>query len=163
MVSRRPDAGVTALLGRLARSAFRARFHLSRDDIVVIRAKGLATIRRHAREIILGRLAPAEIPNDGRQTPWRGYPVFVAQHACACCCRKCLEKWQGIPAGRALTDPEVDRVTALLSAWIEAELMRAGLDPKALEAPAAPSASGQGKRPGTAPDDDGSGMDSLFG
>ncbi|MDO5531198.1 DUF4186 domain-containing protein [Sutterella sp.] len=146
-----------SLLGRLARSSFRAGFHLSRADIEVIRRKGLATVRRHAREIVAERLAPAEIPNDGRQTPWRGYPVFVAQHACACCCRGCLFKWQGIPKDRALTEAEVESVTALLSAWIEGELRRAGLDPAALEDPAP---GGEAGKP--VPADDGSGMDSLF-
>ena len=52
------------------------------------------------------RLAPAVIPNDGKQTPMRGHPVFIAQHATGCCCRGCFEKWHRIPAGRELTDEE---------------------------------------------------------
>jgi hypothetical protein len=41
--------------------------------------------------------------NDGKQTTFQGHPVFVAQHATACCCRGCLAKWHGIAQGQALT------------------------------------------------------------
>lgn len=36
-------------------------------------------------EIIFKREAPAFIQNDGKQTPTKGHPVFVAQHATATC------------------------------------------------------------------------------
>ncbi|MDD6463374.1 MAG: DUF4186 family protein, partial [Clostridiaceae bacterium] len=48
-------------------------------------------------------------------------PVFVAQHACACCCRGCLNKWYRVPQGRALTEDEQDRIVRLLMRWIERE------------------------------------------
>jgi hypothetical protein len=38
----------------------------------------------------------------------RGHPVFIAQHACACCCRGCLEKWYRIPRGIPLTEDYSD-------------------------------------------------------
>lgn len=44
-------------------------------------------------EIIFKREAPAFIPNDGKQTPTKGHPVFVAQHTTATCCRECIRKW----------------------------------------------------------------------
>ena len=69
-------------------------------------------------------LAPAVIPNDGRQTPMRGHPVFIAQHATACCCRKCLEKWHRIPAGRELSAAEQRYVVAVLMAWIGRQPLR---------------------------------------
>jgi hypothetical protein len=56
-----------------------------------------------------------------KQTPCRGHPVFVAQHATACCCRACLEKFRGIPTGRALTPAEQDHVIAALERWLRAE------------------------------------------
>ena len=44
--------------------------------------------------IINKRLAPALTT---KQNPFKGHPVFVAQHATTCCCRGCLEKWHQIP------------------------------------------------------------------
>ncbi|MGW1887105.1 DUF4186 family protein [Streptomyces sp. NPDC001970] len=61
---------------------------------------------RHTEELVERRPAPTEPRNDGRQTPYRGHPEFDAQHATATCCRTCLERWHGIPAGRALDDAE---------------------------------------------------------
>ena len=84
---------------RLAKSKFRSRFHLSAADRKYIAEKGLPTVRRHCEDFIRTRLAPANPPNDGKQTPMRGHPVFKAQHACACCCRDCLAKWWKVPRG----------------------------------------------------------------
>lgn len=83
----------TNLFERLSKSAFRSRFHLSQKDREYIAEKGLATIRKHAEDFVTKRLAPAIIPNDGKQTPMRGHPVFIAQHATGCCCRGCFSKW----------------------------------------------------------------------
>jgi hypothetical protein len=52
----------------------------------------------------------------------RGHPVFIAQHATATCCRKCIQKWHGIEKGRALNDAEVDLVVALILGWIERQI-----------------------------------------
>ena len=79
-------------------------------------------IRTHAARFVAERLAPAEPENDGRQTPMRGHPVFVAQHACACCCRGCLNKWYRIPQGRALTVSQQTKIVNLLMAWIQEEM-----------------------------------------
>ena len=85
----------------------------------------MSVIRSHAEDFIRLRLSPAVIPNDRRQTPMRGHPVFTAQHACACCCRGCLYKWYRIKPGRALTDCEQQRIVNLLTAWIENEYSEA--------------------------------------
>lgn len=106
------------LFAALARSPFRRKFRLQGKDLAYLREKGLPQVMRHAGDFIDQRLAPAEIPNDGKQTPFRGHPVFVAQHATACCCRGCLEKWHRIPAGRALTPEERDYVLAVLERWL---------------------------------------------
>lgn len=116
------DYDFTPLFERLAKSAFRSRFHLSPKDKAYIEAKGLATIRQHAADFVAKRVAPAFIPNDGKQTPMRGHPVFLAQHATGCCCRGCLSKWHHIPAGRQLTDEEQRYAVAVLMAWIEKQL-----------------------------------------
>ncbi|MBQ5332423.1 MAG: DUF4186 domain-containing protein [Oscillospiraceae bacterium] len=112
---------VDEALMKLKRSAFRARFHLSEKDIKYIDKKGMETIRSHCSDFIAERLAPAVIPNDGKQTPMRGHPVFIAQHACACCCRGCLEKWYRVPKGRELSKNEQERIVRLLMTWIERE------------------------------------------
>lgn len=112
---------VDEALAKLQKSKFRSGFHLDEKNVRYIDEKGLDVIRSHAADFVAKRLAPAEIPNDGRQTPMRGHPVFVAQHACACCCRGCLNKWYRVPQGRALTESEQRRIVNLLMAWIEKE------------------------------------------
>lgn len=107
---------------RLQRSNFRARFHLSSREKVYIEEKGLDTIREHAAEFVRQRLAPAHPKNDGKQTPMRGHPVFIAQHACACCCRECLRNWYRIPTGQELTQRQQMKIVNLLMAWIQTEL-----------------------------------------
>jgi hypothetical protein len=111
-------------LKKLQTSAFRSKFHLSAADRAYIEAKGLATIRRHAEDFVAQRLAPAQILNDGRQTPMSGHPVFVAQHACACCCRRCLNKWYKVPVGVPLSAVAQQKIVNLLLAWIQKELSR---------------------------------------
>lgn len=113
---------LTALFGRLSQSGFRSRFHLSNKDKAYVTDKGLPVIRRHAEDFVTKRLAPANIPNDGRQTPMRGHPVFIAQHATGCCCRGCFFKWHHIPAGRELTKEEQQYAVAVLMAWIEKQI-----------------------------------------
>lgn len=112
---------VDEALAKLQKSKFRSGFHLDEKNVRYIDEKGLDVIRSHAADFVAKRLAPAEIPNDGKQTPMRGHPVFVAQHACACCCRGCLNKWYRVPQGRALTESEQRRIVNLLMAWIEKE------------------------------------------
>ena len=106
------------IFSRLGRSPFRSRFRLKTADISYVRQKGLDTVRRHAEDFVGKRLAPAEIANDGRQTPMRGHPVFIAQHATATCCRGCLEKWHAIPHGRALSEQEQRYVVQVIHHWL---------------------------------------------
>ncbi|WP_330336584.1 DUF4186 domain-containing protein [Streptomyces sp. NBC_00557] len=109
-------------LDALAREPFRARFHLRGRDRATAELKGPATIRWHAYDLIARRLAPAAPYKDGKQTPYRGHPVFVAQHATATCCRGCLERRHGIPKGRELTRAEQVYVVDVICRWIEREL-----------------------------------------
>ncbi len=110
------------IFSRLSKSPFRSRFKLSAKDKAYVSTKGLETIKKHAEDFISQRLAPAEIPNDGKQTPMRNHPVFVAQHATACCCRGCLEKWHHIPKGRALTLDEQSYVVEVIMHWISRQM-----------------------------------------
>ena len=104
----------------LARSDFRSRFRLRGKELDYLRGKGLAVVLRHAADFVEKRLAPAEPKNDGRQTPWRGHPAFVAQHATATCCRGCLQKWHGIPKGRELDAEEKRHVLNAIERWLAA-------------------------------------------
>ncbi|MEV7689730.1 DUF4186 domain-containing protein [Streptomyces bungoensis] len=108
-------------LDAIAREPFRARFHLRGRDRATAELKGPATIRWHAYDLVAKRLAPAEPAKDGRQTPYRGHPVFVAQHATATCCRGCLARRHGIPKGRELTRAELVYVVDVICRWIERE------------------------------------------
>ncbi|MBR2725619.1 DUF4186 domain-containing protein [Candidatus Saccharibacteria bacterium] len=109
-------------LEKLSKSKFRSSFHLRKYMIEYINQKGIDAVKSHAYDFINERLKPANIPNDGHQTPMKNHPVFIAQHATATCCRGCLEKWHHIPKGRALTDTEVDQIVAIIMAWIAREL-----------------------------------------
>lgn len=109
-------------LEKLNRSKFRSGFHLNEKEKEYVRNKGMGTIRSHAEDFIRTRLAPEYIPNDGKQTPMKGHPVFKAQHACACCCRGCLNKWYKVPKNRELTESQQKKIVNLLMAWIEKEM-----------------------------------------
>ena len=117
------EAWIQHTLARLGHSRFRSGFFLSAKDRAYARAKGRDTIDRHAHEMLTKRVGPAHPLKDGKQTPYRGHPVFTAQHATATCCRGCIERWHRIPRGRALTDAEVDALAKLVMAWIERDLV----------------------------------------
>ena len=85
------------VFGRLARSSFRRRFRLRAAEKDYLERRGLDTVMSHGEKFIEERLAPADPPNDGKQTPMRNHPIFIAQHATATCCRGCLEKWHSNP------------------------------------------------------------------
>lgn len=113
---------IDEVLDRLKTSKFRASFKLKEKDKTYIRVKGMDTIRRHAQDFVRQRLAPAVILNDGKQTPMHGHPVFIAQHACACCCRGCLNRWYRVPKGIELSDRQQEKIVRLLMAWIERQM-----------------------------------------
>jgi predicted Fe-S protein YdhL (DUF1289 family) len=105
----------------LQKSAFRRRFRLGSAELDYLRTRGLDTVMQHAADFMDRRLAPAEPENDGKQTPMRGHPVFLAQHATGTCCRGCLAKWHGIAKGKALDPAERAHVLSALRRWIETQ------------------------------------------
>ncbi len=108
------------LFQRLAKSSFRSRFKLKGKELDYLNTKGLDVIINHGRDFMDSRLAPANPPNDGKQTPMRNHPIFVAQHATATCCRGCLYKWHNIPAkDHELSVEEKEYVIKVLSKWLE--------------------------------------------
>jgi len=109
-------------LKALSTSAFRSKFHLKEKEIDIVKDRGLDVVKRHAIEFIDVRLAPAFPKKDGKQTPFRNHPVFIAQHATGTCCRSCLSKWHEIPRGRELTGGEVEFVAEIIMEWINRDM-----------------------------------------
>ena len=110
---------------RLSRSAFRSRFHLGGKEREYALEKGREEIERHADSFIRARLAPGNIPNDGKQTPMKGHPVFIAEHATGTCCRSCLGKWHSIEKERALTEGEIEYITSVIMRFLDEEVFKA--------------------------------------
>jgi len=117
-----PERAIPRKLASLNQSKFRSKFKLTPKDRDYIATKSLETIKEHAFQFINSRVAPDFPKNDGKQTPMRGHPVFIAQHATATCCRGCISKWHGIEKGRALNEVEIDFVVALIMGWIERQI-----------------------------------------
>lgn len=124
-----------AILQTLQRSKFRSRFTLKLAEQQYLREHSLEQLTHHAERFIRERLAPAVPVNDGRQTPMRGHPVFVAQHATACCCRGCLAKWHGIAKGHPLTEAEIAGVVAVICLWLQRQAETLQIDFAVQEAP----------------------------
>ena len=111
-------------LAKLEKSDFRNRFHLKEADKKYIADKGWTQIKADAEMFVHTRLAAANPKNDGRQTPMKGHPVFIAQHATACCCRGCLHKWYKVPLGVPLSAEQQEKIVNLLMAWLEREMTK---------------------------------------
>ena len=122
VVSAVPTVYEENLWRRLSQSKFRSSFLLKSNDRYYVSDKGMDTIHSHARDFVQKRLVPVHPPNDGKQTPMRGHPVFVAQHATATCCRGCLEKWHHIPRGREMTEREQEYVVNIIMEWIDRQM-----------------------------------------
>jgi hypothetical protein len=116
---------VDAKLDELSCQPFRAKFHLPGRERALVELRGMTAIRTHAHDLIAKRVAPARPARDGKQTPWRGHPVFVAQHASATCCRGCLARSHGIPKGHELDEDEREYVVEVICRWIEREVVGA--------------------------------------
>lgn len=110
------------IFDRLSKSDFRKKFKLSQKDRLYLEQKGFDTIRSHAVDFIAKRIAPADIPNDGKQTPMRGHPVFTAQHATATCCRGCINKWHKFPKEVQLTKEQQKYLVDLIKEWIKRQV-----------------------------------------
>ena len=113
---------INIILEKLSHSTFRNHFHLKEKEKNYIKEKGLDTIEKHARDFITKRIAPANPSNDGKQTPMKGHPVFIAEHATATCCRSCLYKWHHIPKNKQLTAEEQTYIVKVIMTWIQKEI-----------------------------------------
>ena len=111
------------IINKLSKSKFRNSFHLNKKMKEYVIIRGIDKIEQDTYDIINKRIKPKDPKNDGKQTPMRQvHPTFIAQHACACCCRNCLEKWHKIPRNKELSNEEVDYIVSLLIMWIKKEM-----------------------------------------
>lgn len=110
------------ILNSLSKSKFRNSFHLKEKDKIYIEEKGIDKIKEHTLDFINKRLKSAIIPNDGKQTPMRGHPTFVAQHATATCCRGCLNKVHKIEMNKELNETEINYICEVILRWIKKEI-----------------------------------------
>ena len=95
---------------------------IDRKAINHARRKGLIRLQEAAEHRIRKYVGPAEPYRDGIQTPSKGNSIYYAQHATACCCRKCMEYWHNIPLGRDLTEKEITYFTELVMLYINEKL-----------------------------------------
>lgn len=100
---------------------------ISQKAVNHARRKGKIALRSAAKKEIYKLVGSAE-PRyiDGIQTPRedsdKATAINYAQHATACCCRKCIEYWHNIPIGRELTEVELEYFTDLVMLYIEERL-----------------------------------------
>ena len=117
----------TKYLDKLSKSTFRSRFALAQKDKDYIYQKGLEVIKSHAYDFVNKRLKNTKNVNDGKHTPTKGHPVFIAQHATATCCRGCLEKWHKISKDKDLSDTEINYIVYVIMKWIIKECKKRSL------------------------------------
>ena len=115
------DEKIKNIFDKLSKSKFRSIFHLKDKDILYIEDKGIDKIRNHAYDFVTKRLADTSNVTDGKQTPMKGHPVFIAQHATGTCCRSCLEKWHHIRKNKNMTEDDIKYVVDIIMSWIEKE------------------------------------------
>ena len=115
------DEKIKNIFDKLSKSKFRSGFHLKDKDILYIEDKGIDKIREHAYDFVTKRLADTSNVTDGKQTPMKGHPVFIAQHATGTCCRRCLEKWHHIRKNKNMTEDDIKYVVDIIMSWIEKE------------------------------------------
>lgn len=113
---------IDLLLNSLSKSKFRGSFHLKEKDILYIKEKGIDKIKEHTFDFVNKRLKDEIIPNDGKQTPMRGHPTFIAQHATGTCCRGCLNKIHKIEMNKELSTEEINYICEVIMRWIEKEI-----------------------------------------
>ncbi len=115
------------VLSKIKKSSFRSKFFLSKKDKEYVLQKGIDTIKKHTEDFIINRLAEENPKNDGKQTPMKGHPTFIAQHATATCCRGCLYKWHHIEIGKRLTQEEIQYIVNIIMLWINEQMEKENL------------------------------------
>ncbi len=115
---------IDLILDRLSHSKFRSSFKLKSKELEYLNQRGMDLIMEHASGFIDSRIVPAYPANDGKQTPYRNHPVFIAQHATATCCRGCIEKWHNFKKGLELDTGQKERILKVIKKWLELQVDR---------------------------------------
>lgn len=91
----------------------------TKRELNAARRKGRIGIRDALEKRIRSSVGSEKPFKDGAQTPWSGNVLYYAQHATACCCRTCIAEWHDIPAGRPLTEEEIQYLLELACLYID--------------------------------------------
>ena len=81
--------------------------------------KGRKGLIESARNRLIKKVAVTNNRYDGLQTPFEGNIIFYAQHALACCCRKCIEYWHGIPVNKEMDENQIEYFVDMIMMYIE--------------------------------------------
>lgn len=98
------------------------KFVLGESEREYVTSRGMDILRLHATDFVNKRLASANPNNSGRQTPTKGHPVFIAQHAMGCNDREGLMAYYDIPMNEPLTKEQEEMIVELILRWIEENL-----------------------------------------
>ena len=113
---------IASIRAKLDRDGRSAKFTLGEAEVEYIQSRGIDILRLHATDFIQKRIAPAEPKNDGHQTPTKGHPVFIAQHACGCNDRDTVETFFSLKKGKQLSEKEVTLIVDVLISWMHDQL-----------------------------------------
>ena len=118
-------ASMDELFEALSHSAFRSKFRLSYADRTYAETRNDELLKKHAKRNSSRQNRKRESEKTtAKQTPYKGHPIFTAQHATGCCCRGCLYKWHGIDKGRELTEEELNTLSDVILEWIHRDLQK---------------------------------------
>ena len=116
------DNPFNSILLQLSKSPLHSDISLSRKDRVYYLAHSIEEIKKETEEVIRESLYHI-IPKDkDMHTKKWGKPVYVAQRATGCCCRKCLYEWHNIPTNRRLSENEMIYIRDLLMEWMKRDM-----------------------------------------
>lgn len=116
------DTDWKQIKSNLENHEIRHKFDLGDAEREYVRERGMKIIRLHTTDFVKKRLQPASPRNDGRQTPTKGHPVFLAQHATATSSRISMETIHGVPTGEPLTDRQVEWTVDVILQWLEEQM-----------------------------------------
>lgn len=100
----------------------RAQRYALRKGVLDLRLAALVRLKKSVGDVYEMADGIKRPYRDGFQTPYTGNSIYYAQHALACCCRKCIKCWYGIPYGRNLTEEELTYFAELIVYYVKVKL-----------------------------------------
>ena len=113
---------IEEVFSKLNKTGRISNFSLGDAEIEYVSSRGIEILRLHATDFIQKRIAPKEPKNDGYQTPAKGHPVFLAQHACGCNDIDSVEQFFGFKKGSLLKEKEVNLIVDVIVSWLEDQI-----------------------------------------